>query len=146
LLDAPRVSRLIVAHMKKTIFAALAGVAIIATGCVNTVSDTKTLATTWNPDSVAGRYQRSVDQVYQASLMVIQQNGVLLTEFIPHDTTNNVRSLEGRVNDLKVWIRVEGIDNKPTTQVDVQARTKWGQSDINVVHELEKEIALQLAR
>ena len=131
--------------MKKLFFAVLAGTAVIVTGCISTVSDTKTLATTWNPDTVAGRYQRSVDQVYQASLAVIQQNGVLLTEFIPHDSTNNVRSLEGRVNDLKVWIRVEGIDPK-TTQVDVQARTKWGVSDINVVHELEKEIALQLAR
>jgi len=131
--------------MKKILFAVLAGAAVIVTGCVSTVSDTKTFATTWSNDSVAGRYQRSVDQVYQASLTVIQQNGVLLTEYIPHDTTNNVRSLMGRVNDLKVWIRVEGIDNK-TTQVDVQARTKWGVSDINVVHELEKEIALQLAR
>jgi hypothetical protein len=131
--------------MKKLLFAVFAGAAVIITGCVNTVTDDKALATTWSNDTVAGRYQRSVDQVYQASLAVIQQNGVLLTEYIPHDSTNNVRSLMGRVNDLKVWIRVEGIDAK-TTQVDVQARTKWGQSDINVVHELEKEIALQLAR
>lgn len=132
--------------MKKTIFAVLGAAAIIVTaGCVSTVSDTKTLATTWSADSVAGRYARSVDQVYQASLVVIQQNGVLLTEYIPHDTTNNVRSLMGRVNDLKVWVRVEGVDNK-TTQVDVQARTKWGVSDINLVHELEKEIALQLSK
>jgi len=131
--------------MKKLFFAVLAGAAIIVTGCVNTVSDTQTLATTWNRDSVAGRYPRTVDQVYQASLAVIQQNGVLLTEYIPHDSTNNVRSLMGRVNDLKVWIRVEGIDSK-TTQVDVQARSKWGVSDLDTVHELEKEIALQLAR
>jgi|SRR5882724_6563354 len=131
--------------MKKLFFAVLAGAAIIVTGCVNTVSDTPTLATTWSRDSVAGRYPRTVDQVYQASLAVIQQNGVLLTEYIPHDSTNNVRSLMGRVNDLKVWIRVEGIDNK-TTQVDVQARSKWGVSDLDTVHELEKEIALQLSR
>ena len=131
--------------MKKTLFAVLAGAAIIVTGCVSTVTDNKAFATTWSNDTVAGRYQRSIDQVYQASLTVIQQNGVLLTEYIPHDSTNNVRSLMGRVNDLKVWVRVEAIDNK-TTQVAVQARTKWGVSDINVVHELEKEIALQLAR
>ena len=131
--------------MKIKFFAALAGMVIITAGCVSTVSDTKTLATTWSPDSVAGRYQRTVDQVYQASLVVIQQNGVLLTEYIPHDTTNNVRSLEGRVNNLKVWVRVQGIDPK-TTQVDVEARSKWGSSDISVVHELEKEIALQLSR
>ena len=127
------------------ILAVFAAAAVVATGCVQTVTDTNTLATSWSRDSVAGRYQRSVDQVYQASVTVIQQNGVLLTEYIPHDSTNNVRSLMGRVNDLKVWVRVEGIDSK-TTQVDVQARSKWGMTDINVVHELEKEIALQLAR
>ena len=131
--------------MKKSLFALFAGAALIATGCVSTVSDTSTFATTWSQDSVAGRYARSVDQVYQASMSVMQQNGVMLKEYIPHDTTNNVRSIEGRVNDKKVWIRVSEVDPK-TTQVDVQARSKWGVSDIDLVHELEKEIALQLAR
>jgi hypothetical protein len=55
-----------------------------------------------------------------------------------------VRSLEGRVNDKKVWIRVEAVDPR-TSQVDVQARSKWGTTDVDLVHELEKEIALQLA-
>lgn len=132
--------------MKKFIFGiSAAAAAIVITGCVNTVTDSNTLATTWSRDTVTGRYARSVDQVYQASLAVIQQNGVLLTEYIPHDNTNNIRSLMGRVNDEKVWVRVASVDPR-TTQVDVQARTKWGVSDINTVHELEKEIALQLAR
>ena len=130
--------------MKKTFFVVLAGAALVAAGCVKTVTDNSALATTWSTDSVAGRYQRSVDQVYQASLAVIQHNGVLLTEYIPHDNTNNVRSLMGRVSDRKVWIRVESVDAK-TTQVDVQARSNLGVADINLVHELEKEIALQLA-
>jgi len=133
------------ADMKKSLFALFAGAALITAGCVSTVSDTNTLATTWSQDSVAGRYARSVEQVYQASMSVMQQNGVMLKEYIPHDTTNNVRSIEGRVNDKKVWIRVTEVDPK-TTQVDVQARSKWGVSDIDLVHELEKEIALQLAR
>ena len=131
--------------MKKTIFTVLAGAALITVGCVSTVSDTNTFATTWGKDSVAGRYQRSLDQVYAASVTVIQANGVLIQEFIPHDNTNAVRSLLGRVNDRKVWVRVETVDPK-TTQVDVQARTKWGTRDLDLVHELEKEIALQLAR
>ena len=131
--------------MKITLFALLAAASIIATGCVSTVSDTNTFATTWSQDSVAGRYARTVDQVYQASIFVVQQNGVILTEYIPHDTTNSVRSLEGRVNDRKVWIRVSEVDPR-TSQVDVQARSKWGVSDIDLVHELEKEIALQLAK
>lgn len=131
--------------MKKQILTVLAGVALVVTGCVSTVSDDNAFATTWSKDTVAGRYNRTVDQVYQASVAVLQQNGVLLTEKIPHDTTNSVRSIIGRVNNAKVYVRVEGIDAK-TTQVDVQARTKWGVSDLNLVHELEKEIALQLAR
>ena len=131
--------------MKITLFALLAAASIIATGCTSTVSDTSTFATTWSQDSVEGRYARTVDQVYQASVFVVQQNGVILTEYIPHDTTNSVRSLEGRVNDRKVWIRVSEVDPR-TSQVDVQARSKWGVSDIDLVHELEKEIALQLAK
>jgi Protein of unknown function (DUF3568) len=132
--------------MKKTIFAVLTGAAVVAVaGCVGTVSDTHTLATTWNTDSVSGRYARPLDQVYEAAVQVIQHNGVLLTEYIPHDSTNAVRSLEGRVNNDKVWVRVEAVDPK-ITQVDVQARSNWGTTDVDLVHELDKEIALQLAR
>jgi hypothetical protein len=135
---------MMVAVMNKKIFAVLAGAAIIATGCVNTVTDTSTFAVSYGRDSVAGRYQRSVDQVYQASVTVINRNGVLLTEYIPHDYTNTVRSLQGRVNDRKVFIRVEQVDPQ-VSQVDVEARTKMGRVDLDLVHELEKEIALELA-
>jgi len=131
--------------MKKTIYAVLAGAALFTVGCVSTVNDSHTFAVSYGKDSVAGRYQRSLEQVYQASIAVIQNNGVLITEFVPHDNTNAVRSLQGRVNDRKVWIRVESVDPK-TTQVDVQARSKWGTRDLDLVHQLEKEIALQLAR
>lgn len=130
--------------MKKTIFAIFAGAAIVVTGCVHTVSDTSTFAVSYGKDSVAGRYQRPLEQVYQASVAVMQNNGVLVTEYVPHDNTNAVRSLQGRVNDRKVWIRVEQVDPK-ITQVDVQARSKWGRVDLDLVHELEKEIALKLA-
>jgi hypothetical protein len=131
--------------MKMKFFAILAGAALVATGCVKTVNDSHTFATTWSKDSVAGRYQRTVEQVYAASVAVIQSNGVLITEYIPHDSTNATRSLEGKVNQRNVWIRVEAVDPR-TTQVDVQARGSWGGSDLALVHELEKEIALQLAR
>ncbi len=131
--------------MKKTLFAALAAASFLTAGCVGTVSDTHTFATTWGKDSVAGRYQRTLDQVYQASVAVIQTDGVMINEYIPHDSTNAVRSLLARVNGRKVWVRVESVDPK-TTQVDVQARTKWGTRDLDLVHEIEKEIALQLAR
>ena len=132
--------------MKKIFFAALVGAAIVTAGCVSTVSDTHSPALTWSKDKVRGRYERSVDQVYQAAVAVIQNNGVLLTEFIPHDSTNTVRSLQGKVNEKNVWIRVEAVDPKPITEVTVQARSSWGVSDVDLAHELEKEVALQLAR
>ena len=131
--------------MKKSIFAVLAGAAVIATGCVHTVSNTTTFAVSYGRDSVAGRYNRDVDTVYNAAKAVINADGVLLTEFIPHDSTNTIRSLEGRVNDRKVWIRVEQVDPK-ISQVDVQARTKSGRVDLDLVHQLEKEVALELAK
>ena len=131
--------------MKSLILAVFAGAAVIAaTGCVSTVDRTHAFAVSWNTDTVSGRYARTLDEVYNASIIVIQHNGVLLNEFIPHDSTNAVRSLEGRVNDKKVWVRVEAVDAR-TSQVDVQARSNWGTTDVDLVHELEKEIALQLA-
>jgi Protein of unknown function (DUF3568) len=120
-------------------------IAIIAVGCVRTVSGTHSPALSWGEDSMSGRYDRSVDQVYQASVQVVQTDGTLLTEYVPHDTTNTVRSLYGKVNDQNIWIRVEGIDPQ-ITQVTVEARSKWGAKDLDLAHELEKEIALQLAR
>ena len=131
--------------MKKIFLEAWVGTVIVTAGCVSTVSGTHSPALTWSKDKVEGRYERSLDQVYQASVQVIQNNGVLITEYIPHDSTNSVRSLEGKVIERNVWIRVEAVDPK-ITEVTVQSRSSWGVSDIDLSHELEKEIALQLAR
>jgi hypothetical protein len=131
--------------MKITIFAVLAGAVLVSTGCVRTVSDTSTFAVSYGQDSVAGRYNRSCEQVYKASYDVVSSDGgVIVKEQIPHAYTNAVRQLEARVNDCKVYIRVEQIDPN-ISQVDVEARTKWGRTDLDLVHELEKDIALKLA-
>jgi hypothetical protein len=146
-LDAGGFFDWIVAHMKTKFFAALVGIAIITAGCVKTVTDTHTAtAVPFGRDSVEGRYPRTLDQVYQAAVTVVNNNGAVITEFIPHDTTNVVRSLQGKVDQSDVWVRVEAIDPKPITSIIVEARTKWGNRDIDLAHELEKEVALQLAR
>jgi hypothetical protein len=136
-----------VTHMKMKFLAGLGGIGfvLITAGCVGTVSGTHSPAMSWGQDYMAGRYDRSVDQVYQASVQVIQTDGTLITEYVPHDSTNDVRSLYGKVNDRNVWIRVEEIDPQ-ITQVTVQVRTKWGTKDLDLAHEMDKEIALQLAR
>ena len=126
-------------------FAAVATIAIVTTGCTSTVTGTSTAAVPFTKDSVEGRYERTVDQVYQASVAVMLANGVIITEYIPHDTTNAVRSLYGKVNQKNVWMRVAAVDPK-ITAVTVQSRSKMGGSDVDLAHELEKEIALQLVR
>ena len=131
--------------MKTKIFMAFAAIALLAAGCVTTVSDTKVAGNPMGRDAVAGRYQRPVDEVYRAAIQVINNDGTLLTEYIPHDTTNTVRAFMGRVNQNKVWMRVEAVDPQ-ITQITVEARTKWGNQDLDMAHELEKEVALQLAR
>jgi hypothetical protein len=133
--------------MKTKILMALFGIAVVTVGCVSTVTDSRTMGVPLVRDSVQGRYQRSLDDVYRASVMVVNNNGVVTTEFIPHDTTNAVRSLTGKLNEGKVWVRVEAVDlQTPITEVTVQARTHYGGADLDSAHELEKEIALQLAR
>ena len=124
---------------------ALAAITLITAGCVTTVSDTKVPGNPVGRDAVAGRYQRPVDEVYRAAIQVINNDGTLLTEYIPHDTTNTTRAFMGRVNQNKVWMRVEAVDPQ-ITQITVEARTKWGNQDLDMAHELEKEVALQLAR
>ncbi len=120
--------------------------ALFAVGCVHTVSGERTAAMSFGEDSYSGRYERTPDQVYRASIKVLTTDGQLITEYIPHDTTNSVstvRAMYGKVNERKVWIRVEPVDSK-ITEVTVQARTAGGFRDQDLVHELEKEIALQL--
>lgn len=131
--------------MKMKIFAALGGMGlmVMVAGCVNTVSDTQASGF-YMPDKSVSRYQRQAEDVYNAAIQVINNDGVLLTEYIPHDTTNTVRSLEGKVNQEKVWIRVEAVDPQ-ITEVTVQVRNSVG-GDTQEAHELDKEIALQLAR
>ena len=133
--------------MKKLLHAAFAGIVLVAAGCVSTVSDTHSPALTWSTDKISARYQRSLDQVYSAAVTVIQNNGVVLTEYIPHDSTNSVRALSAKVNDKNVWVRVEAVDvSKPITALTIQARSSWGVSDVTLASELVTEVALQLAR
>jgi hypothetical protein len=130
--------------MKLKIFVALAGIALITGGCVKTESGTHTPAIWFGKDRVPGRYPRTVDEVYRAAFTVIGNNGVVVQEYIPHDTSNNVRSLYGKVGENKIWISVAAEDDPKITMIVVEARTKWGNTNIELAHELEKEIALHL--
>jgi hypothetical protein len=134
----------IVVIMKLKILVMLAGLALFTGGCVQTVSDTHTAALSFGKDRVPGRYERSLEQVYQAAFKVIGAQGVIVREYIPHDTNDNARSLQGKVAQCNVWIRVASEADPKVTTVVVEARTKWGGSNIELASQLQTEIALQL--
>jgi hypothetical protein len=132
-------------RMKTIIFGILLGAVLVGAGCVGTVDEHKTAGVPFIKDRVGGRYERSVDQVTQAAKQVVSVNGVLVNESTLYDQTNAVKTVEGRVNQRTVWVRIEFVDPK-VTEVTVQTRTSGGGSDIDLAHELEKQIALKLVR
>jgi hypothetical protein len=129
--------------MKLTIFAGLLGALLVA-GCVSTVSDNKTAAVPLVKDKVSGHYQRSVDQVFQAAKEVISFNGTIARESTIFGQANTVKTVQGKVNQRSVWVRVEGVEPN-LTAVTVQVRTSGGGADQALGHELEKQIAVKLA-
>ena len=129
--------------MKPIIFAAILGTIVVGAGCVSTVNDRSTAGWPFIKDKVEGRYERSVPQVFEAAKAVVRKNGVLVNESTLYSQTNAVKTVEGKVNQRSVYIRVEAVDPK-VTGVTVQTRTSGGGSDIDLAHELEKEIALEL--
>ena len=125
--------------MKTNFFALLAGcgLAVLIAGCVNTVDGRSQAADPFVKDKVEGSYERPAARVFAAAKEVLAFNGVLTAE----NTINN--SLEAKVNTRKVWVRVDKIDEK-VTHVIVQARMKGGTADVDLAHEIEKQIALKL--
>lgn len=132
--------------MKTKIFAAVAGVAILLglSACVSTVTDQHTAGVPLLKDSFANRYERTVDQAFEAAKVVISNSGILSTESILHNQTNMVKTLEGKINQRNVWVRVEAVDPK-VTSVTVQTRTPGGGPDMDLAHQVATEIGIKLA-
>lgn len=128
--------------MKLNFFAVLACAAVLATGCVGTLNGKKTAAVPLVNDTVQGRYERPQAKVYEAAKAVLTFNGTLLNEATIHGT-NTVLALEGRINQRKVWLSVVPDDAK-ITSVFIQARTSGGGTDLDLCHEIDKQIALRL--
>lgn len=113
----------------------------LLSGCVETVDGRSQAGVPFIKDKVVGEYERSVPQVVQAAAAVIKRNG----ELTSNNTVNN--SLEGKVNKVSVFVKVDELDaNKPVTEVQVEARTRAGGTDLDLAHEIEKQIALELVR
>ena len=133
------------ARMKTKILASILGTLIIGAGCVSTVNDRSTVADPFVNDRLENRYERSMDQAYNAAVDVIKIMGAVEREAILNPGTNQVKTIEGRVNKRKVWVRVQSVDPK-VTAVTVQVRTSAGASDKPLTHEIATQIALKLAQ
>lgn len=119
--------------------------AAVITGCSSTQTGRHVAAVPFVKDSVEGRYERTVPQVYSAAKAVIIANGTLQNEVTLHGTNGvAVLGIEGRVQDRKVFVGVRGLEPR-LTSVTVQVRTKTGGRDLDVAHEIEKQIAIKLA-
>lgn len=130
---------------KISITLALVGISTLMVGCINTVGGTKTAAVPFLKDRVDARYERQVEQVFVAAKNVLAKNGVIARAGSLYNQTNDIRVLEGKVKQTTVWIRVESIESN-LTGVTVQSRTSRGGADLVLAHEIDKEIALQLAQ
>jgi hypothetical protein len=126
-------------------FLACVGISALVVGCVNTVDGNKRAAFPFLKDRVEARYERPVDQVVTAAKEVLAYNGTIDSTGQLFNQTNEVRVLEGKVKQRTVWIRVEAVDPR-VTGLTVQVRTSGGTSDLDLAHELDKEIALKLVR
>jgi len=118
-------------------------VTLVICGCVPTVTGRSTGGMPWIKDRVEGRYERTVNQVYDAVKEVVTYNGTLVNETILHTSSNEVKTVEGKINQRRVWVSVEPVDPK-VTAVKVQTRTPGGGTDLDLAHEVEKQIALKL--
>jgi outer membrane murein-binding lipoprotein Lpp len=136
--------------MKTKIFAviAVASLAIVVAGCVSTVAGNKVPAVPLGSDKIEARYERPMEQVFQAAMDVVKFNGTLVHDSTLYNQTNYVDNIakvvEGKVNQRTVWVRV-GQENPKITSVVVQARTSGGTADKDLAAMIDKQIALKLA-
>ncbi|MEY4385133.1 MAG: hypothetical protein RLY20_416 [Verrucomicrobiota bacterium] len=132
--------------MKIKIFLGLIVTVLVATtGCIKTQNGQTKAGVPFIKDSVEGRYERPVAQVYMAAKQAILNNGILQNETTLHGTNGAVvLAIQGRVMERKVFVGVKEIDPK-VTAVTVQVRTSAGGRDLDVAHEIEKQIGINLA-
>ena len=112
--------------------------ALLISGCVNTVDGRREVGVPFVKDQVQGRYPRPVKEVWASSKDVLGFNGTLTSEDFLRGT------MEATIDTKSVWVKVETLDPN-LTQITVQVRTRNGGTDVELARELDKEIAIRLA-
>jgi hypothetical protein len=126
--------------MKKHWLAFLLTLALVPafTGCVGTVDDSNKAGWPFSKDTIESRYPRSIDQLTVATREVLARNGTITSD----DAVTRV--VRAKVNNRTVYVKLEELEPQ-VTRVLVQVRAGAG-SDINLASEIDKQIALQLAK
>ena len=131
--------------MKMKLLAGLLGAVILVAGCVSTASGGKTAAVPFTKDKFVSRYKVAPEIVIQAAKEVVKNDGVVTNEGINYAGTNEVKYVQGKVNEAKVWVSVSVVE-KDLTEVIVQVRRGSGGSDLALANQINKEIAIKLAK
>lgn len=127
--------------MKRNLIVLLlaAGLAGVLTGCVETVDGRSQAGVPFIKDKFTSQYDVPADRTFEAAKKVLSFNGTLTAENMLN------HSLEAKVNQVNVWVRVEAVDTaKPITKVTVQTRDRAGAADLDLASEIQKQIALKL--
>ena len=122
-----------------------AGLIIAATGCVRTLDDSHTGSVWFGRDTFDEHFPRSVDQLYAAAYTVVSRDGALISEYVPHETTNETRTLHARISNCDVWIKVKSESHAPeVTALIVQARTPQYTGNETLANQLDTEFGIEL--
>ena len=116
---------------------ASAALLVSTTGCFRGVDGRSRAGIPFAKDTIESRYERPVQQIFDAAKQVLSFNGTLTGE------NTITKMIEAKVDTRTVWVRVDEVETK-VSRVVVQARNKNRGSDIDLASEIDKQIALRL--
>jgi hypothetical protein len=122
----------------KLLALAVCGMTVAFSGCVSTIDGKKQAGVPFVNDTVEGRYERTFDQVWQATRDALKQNGVLTVENVVGHT------FEAKVDQRTVWAMVESLGPN-LTRLIIEVRTKGGGADRDLGSFLREQVAVRLA-
>ena len=129
--------------MKKILNLVLLAALLGAVGCVNTVTKNEQGMKPSYKDRLDANYAKPIDQVFEASKRAVTSFGNVTKEGSVMTGTNQVRVVEGSINERLIYIRLEQVKPKQTAAV-VQVRTKLGGTDLKTAKEVVDRIAVEL--
>jgi hypothetical protein len=126
-----------ITNFKPVLAAALSALALFVSGCVSTPDGhSKAGIPFFYKDTLTRQYPRSVEQLVAATRAVFTRNGKLSVD----NSVDN--TFKAKINEHDVWVKITKVDDK-TTQLVIMVRGNFI-GDIDLAHDLDKQIALQL--